>query len=352
MRYSSATIPTCLAAFVSLTTAAALPKSAPAEVARRSPKEISIYSTLDRRQFDPYISSYNPYNPCTAGCLNLNDNNNDDQSSGSGSASGSTSGSGSSSDSSSGSSPTAPTGPSYTYANSTYGVVEDGWMVTPAVAGYNQDIAAFSGTLSSGYSDMTDVWYSNNPNAYAVFTPPVNNVVAMYLFGSTKSDRGDFYFALQDVATGNITYGTKASAYSSTTDTGLHVLYGAEGLDPAASYKLVVMNDFKAATTNYLAVQGVTVTSQTKTSSIGGRVTVSQDSSSLYPVAGRSQTDTVATFNAGPAPPYTLSTNASASGTSSTTGTSNTTVGNGGSRQIVGALAGLLALSASFALAC
>jgi hypothetical protein len=117
------------------------------------------------------------------------------------------------------------------------------------------------------------------------------------------------------------------------------VLYGAEGLDPAASYALVVMNDFQAATTKYLAVQGVVVTMQTKTSSSGGNVTVSQDSSFLYPAAGRSQAATVATFTVGPAPPYTSSYNASATGTSSSDasagGTDNTTVGNGGSRQVV-----------------
>jgi hypothetical protein len=40
----------------------------------------------------------------------------------------------------------------------------------------------------------------------------------MYLFGSTKSDRGTLNFALQNLATSNIMYSAEVSAYSSTTE--------------------------------------------------------------------------------------------------------------------------------------
>ncbi|GJN93363.1 hypothetical protein Rhopal_006416-T1 [Rhodotorula paludigena] len=160
---------------------------------------------------------------------------------------------------------------------------------------------------------MSTVWYSNNPEAFAIFTPPSSNVVAVYLVGSLKADRGDFYFGVRKASSGDVQYVEKVSAYTSGVDSGLHVLYAYEGLDPSVNYQFFAMNDVNSAAPDnkYLVVQGITVTTRTQTSASGGNIRVTSDSDELFPAPGRSQADTVSKLSDGPVPPY-----AASSGTS------------------------------------
>ncbi|GAA6000048.1 hypothetical protein JCM10207_006029 [Rhodosporidiobolus poonsookiae] len=229
----------------------------------------------------------NPYNP-------LIGNNN---SSGGSNTGGGTSNTGS----------TPSSGASYYFKNVTYSIQHDSWKFTREVAGYEQGLGTFSGTLPSTYADFGGVWYSNAPRSMAVFTSPTN-AIAMYLVGSTKSDRGAIGAALRDQTSGEYTAPLAFSEYSATTDNSLHVLYGAEGIDPTsrAPQLFVIKTD---TSNSYIAIQGVIVTTRELTHSTGDVNEVDQDTDLLYPVAAGA----VTAIPGGPTLPYTTSSSSSSS---------------------------------------
>lgn len=51
--------------------------------------------------------------------------------------------------------------------------------MTRPVEGYQQGSAEFDNPLPEAYAFLKQVWYSNNPQAFALFTPPVTNGMSL-----------------------------------------------------------------------------------------------------------------------------------------------------------------------------
>lgn len=68
--------------------------------------------------------------------------------------------------------------------NVTYNIFDEGWAFNDAPPGYQQGVASYDGTLPSKYSEFGKVWYSNAPQALAIFTPGSSNSAFRFLSSS------------------------------------------------------------------------------------------------------------------------------------------------------------------------
>ena len=166
--------------------------------------------------------------------------------------------------------------------NHTFSATESAWKVTHPAEGYQQGTAEFDNALPEAHTFLKQVWYSNHPQAFAIFMPPVTNGVscapqtcsaAVTLTTSYPQSRPCTLPARQSRTEGLSPFlpcsiQLRARSPSATLSqhilqpfTGFHVLYGVEALDPTTPIQLTVLKG--PGSDAYVVVQGAIVTAYT-----------------------------------------------------------------------------------------
>lgn len=220
--------------------------------------------------------------------------------------------------------------------NHTFSATESAWKVTHPAEGYQQGTAEFDNALPEAHTFLKQVWYSNHPQAFAIFMPPVTNGVscapqtcsaAVTLTTSYPQSRPCTLPARQSRTEGLSPFlpcsiQLRARSPSATLSqhilqpfTGFHVLYGVEALDPTTPIQLTVLKG--PGSDAYVVVQGAIVTAYTPPIP-GTDVYVDEDATAdlLYAVPGIE--NAVTALSSGRTPPYSTATAATASATTPT----------------------------------